>query len=116
MQPQLTVGQTLAFRLRANPTVKTDGKIRALDTEEAQIDWLVRKSEANGFALTAARTKGGDVIRFRTTRQFDTVLYIVTLEGMLRVTDAARLGEAMDSGIGRAKAFGCGMLSLARRT
>jgi CRISPR system Cascade subunit CasE len=38
----------------------------------------------------------------------------VRFDGVLRVTDAARLVEAVRSGIGPAKAFGFGLLSLRR--
>lgn len=54
-----------------------------------------------------------EVRRFR--RQEGTVtLGTAVFEGQLRVADVKRLREALMSGIGRAKAYGCGLMTLAR--
>jgi CRISPR system Cascade subunit CasE len=47
-------------------------------------------------------------------KQNDLLLRTVSFEGILEVRDPAKLEEALRSGIGRGKAFGCGLLSLAR--
>lgn len=112
--PRLSDGQCLAFRLHANPTVCRDGKRRALDTEEQQVAWLARKGGENGFRLLTVRTRGNTVVQFPTAAGFRTTLYGVTFDGALRITEAERFLSALESGIGSGKAFGFGLLSVAR--
>lgn len=73
------------------------------------VEWLVNRAEQNGFALdestisvSAYQQHGGK----RGQLRFSTV----DLAGDLVVTDAARFAAALSGGIGRAKAFGCGLL------
>ncbi len=49
--PTLREGQSLAFRLRANPTVKRDGQRWGLYEEREQRRWLARKAQMHGFEL-----------------------------------------------------------------
>jgi CRISPR system Cascade subunit CasE len=113
-------GQTLAFRLRANPTIKTKREGRpvrnGLFDEDAQQAWLVRKAEAGGFQIlsinSAAEGKiSGGVKRDETTHNL--TLLGVRFDGLLQVTDPDQLVEAVRHGIGSAKGFGFGLLSLA---
>jgi CRISPR system Cascade subunit CasE len=110
-------GQRLRFRLRANPTVKRDGKRVGLLTEDAQRGWLDRKSGESGFVVL-----GVQVVRegFATGRKPDgdhghVLTHLgVRYDGLLKVIDPGRLLEALRSGIGSGKAFGFGLLSLAK--
>jgi CRISPR system Cascade subunit CasE len=118
----LAPGQVLAFRLRANPTVKRkfesgDHKRVGLYGEEKQIEWLKRKGEQGGFRLLSARTSGQDVIQGRIRRngkRHDLKLLSIQFDGLLQVTDPDRLRESVQQGIGSGKALGFGLLSLAR--
>lgn len=132
----ITPGATLRFRLRANPTRRiatkagTDGERRngkrvELRTEAQQIDWLRRKGAAHGFEILSAITsttvpnvRVGDEGKSRGFRAngaarnsltFASVLF----EGTLSVTDAVTFRRALERGIGSAKAYGFGMLSVA---
>jgi len=113
----LARGQVLAFRLRANPTVKRDGKRHGLVREEDQMVWLRRKGEGGGFCVLAARAGnranvGGRIRRGRVTHKLR--LLAVQFDGLLQVTDSHRLHETVRRGIGSGKGFGFGLLSLAR--
>ena len=118
----LAAGQTLAFRLRANPTVKRkfesgDHKRVGLGREEDQIAWLRRKGETGGFRLLSAgasnqTTVGGRIRRNKQTHQLR--LLSVQFDGLLQVTDPDQLGETVKGGIGSGKGLGFGLLSLAR--
>lgn len=116
-------GQRCRFRLRANPTVKRKGHRHALMREEEQIRWLRGKGERHGFRLAGSghadlpdlivtsegRThgrKGSDEGEHRM------VHFAVRFDGVLEVTDPASLAVAVRDGIGSAKAFGFGLLSL----
>jgi len=117
-------GKVLRFRLRANPTVKRkrDGKPDAGSTrhglykEEDQIDWLKRKAGEAGFQLLNVNITQAGTLTSRVRRAANVqqqTYFGVTYEGLLRVSDARAFAEAISSGIGPAKAFGFGLLSVA---
>jgi CRISPR system Cascade subunit CasE len=136
--PAFCSGQRLRFRLRANPTRRAGkshlepafiGKrIPVIDTD-GQFAWLARKADSGGFRLVGPGGSGDAAPPDVTTSHADTVRsrkrgpdggkpvtidhYAVLFDGRLEVTDADRLAQTLAQGIGPAKAFGCGLLSLA---
>jgi CRISPR system Cascade subunit CasE len=120
----LTPGQALAFRLRANPTVKRkfpngDHKRVGIYDEPAQIEWLKRKGELGGFHLLAARAGSQDTVDgvvHRDEQKHQLNLFAVQFDGRLQVTDPDRLRETVRQGVGSGKGLGFGLLSLARPT
>lgn len=122
-------GQRLRFRLRANPiktikdnskgTVEKKGKtftktVRVpLLHEEQQQAWLERKLQ--DFAqLEMLLVQPEPVLYFRKGKEgrsgkIQTVLF----DGVLTVIDAEYFKKQIINGIGPAKAFGCGLLSIA---
>lgn len=131
-------GLRLRFRLRANPTRKIDtksgpdgrrrhGRRVELREESAQVAWLRRKGEQHGFALgpvhagpaawngrvmpgdkvTGARGEGSSAGRDQRM-----TFAAATFDGELVVTDAALFHAALEQGIGSAKAYGFGLLSV----
>lgn len=113
-QIRLDSGQRLAFRLHANPTVKRSGKRLGLYKEEEQLEWLTRKAQANGFELLNATARPAKLFKSHTSSGSETRHLGVIFNGILKVTDAAALALAVESGIGSAKGFGFGLISLAR--
>ena len=118
----LAPGQVLAFRLRANPTVKRrfnekDHKRVGIYDEQEQFAWLERKGELGGFRIVSARTGGQEDVE-RTIKQkgkkHKLKFAAVQFEGLLQVTDPERLRQTVRRGIGSGKGFGFGLLSLAR--
>lgn len=123
-------GQRLRFRLRANPikTIKDGSKgsvekkgktftktVRVpLLHEEQQQAWLERKLQA--FAqLETLIVQPEPVLYFRKAKEGRSgKIQTVMFDGVLTVTDAECLNSQIAKGIGPAKAFGCGLLSLAR--
>ena len=118
----LSEGQVLAFRLRANPTVKRrfnekDHKRVGIYREEEQIEWLKRKGQQGGFRLLSARTSDQDDVKgtiHRDGQKHPLKLAAVRFDGLLQVTDPERLRETVQQGVGSGKALGFGLLSLAR--
>ncbi len=113
-------GQTLQFRLVANPTIKKkrEGKKNSnrvpLVREERQLAWLQDKGVQHGFRLLhMAATAQAERKSWREKGQPPVTLYTVQFDGRLQITDAAKFQAAVQTGIGPAKAFGCGLLSLA---
>jgi CRISPR system Cascade subunit CasE len=103
------------FRLVANPTVTRAGKRIGLGGQSEQIAWLTRQAEKHGFAMTACLVASSDIISTQASKAAAAItLGRVCYEGVLTVQDPPRLAAAIKQGIGPAKAFGCGLLSLAK--
>ncbi len=112
----LNGGQLLAFRLRANPTVKRNGKRIPLFDDEQQQEWLERHAGAAGFQLmsvTAVPEGNQDTNKHSGASIMKMRHYAVRFDGLLQVTDPVACTDAVVAGIGPAKAFGFGLLSLA---
>lgn len=110
--PAINRGTALRFRLRANPTVTRQGKRLGLIRDEALQKWLIRWEDRIGARFISFNVidegylkgvKGKQGIRIKTAR----------FDGRLVVHDAEALISYMANGIGPAKGFGCGMLSIA---
>lgn len=108
------------------------GKRVELRREEDRLAWLARRGEAAGFRLAAVRLEpagrdvplaradpapsrrsGGCSTGQRSTSGDRLAFGIARFDGVLEVEDAERLRAAIAAGIGPAKAFGCGLLSIA---
>lgn len=130
----LAVGQVLAFRLRANPTTKKKTHQKEGDTkdypngirlgiakEEEQLAWLNRKAAACGFQVLQAQVRPDGLQVGRKTvevkgqpKQSYTMTHLaVQFDGLLQVIDPDLLAATVRAGIGAAKSFGFGLLSLA---
>lgn len=110
----VTQGQRCRFRLRANPSVKRDGKRWGLHDEVAQLAWLQRQGERLGFAVQGADVSQRERMQVSQPRSQQRITVdSVQFDGLLSVVDAALLRPVLLSGIGPAKALGLGMLSLA---
>ncbi len=123
-----TAEQTLAFRLVANPTKKEkregqkQGRRVALpdyttaDNEFTPArQWLARKGEQDGFKVLYATTEAFWLgLNRRGASKNGIPLYGVRYDGLLQVTNPDTLAEALTTGIGPAKAFGFGLLSVSR--
>jgi CRISPR system Cascade subunit CasE len=122
---RLEPGQHWRFRLHANPVRTTDGKISALAVD-GQKKWLSERAEKNGFSLATVDFDNEtyevfdvihrNILKFkkRLTDSSFVVLSVATYEGELIVNDKDLLKRTLCSGIGRAKAYGCGLLTLAK--
>jgi CRISPR system Cascade subunit CasE len=127
LSPRLTKDDILAFRLVANPTalIEKNGRTQRLGLFRAERgpdglptywDWLHRKAADSGFEVIEARDS---IFRLGGTDYASSIKHTiphrgVRFDGILRVTDVERLKETLAAGIGKAKAFGFGLLTLAR--
>lgn len=130
----LRPGQRWAFRLAANPTRyvpdKGGGRAKRLAhvTVAQQEQWLLERTERFGFGITTTVVPGpdGDIaipeveVTRRTTHAFSrngapdpVTVGTAQFDGRLEVHDAELLRRALVVGIGPAKAYGCGLLTLA---
>ncbi|MNP41961.1 CRISPR-associated endoribonuclease Cse3 [compost metagenome] len=106
-------GSRYRFRLQANPTVTRQGKRYGLLTEPEQLAWLGRQGERHGFVVPAALVSGSDLVASQKEGGVISVRR-VCYEGVLEVQQLDAFSRALTAGIGPAKAFGCGLLSVAR--
>jgi CRISPR system Cascade subunit CasE len=135
--------QRLRFRLRANPTKKIgssskeerlagkkeNGQRIALFREEDQVAWLLHKGEQGGFRIPGQWIEGKDGrntpnfrlevipegwVRCGKNGHSEGRFFAVRFEGHLEVTDPTLFQQTVADGIGSAKGFGFGLLSLAR--
>jgi CRISPR system Cascade subunit CasE len=113
----LSLGQMLRFRLRANPTVKKQGKRLGLREPAEQQAWLERKLREAGAELLECRFMPHEVTpshKHKTSENTPRQIHLgVLFEGALRVADPAALAAAVENGLGSAKGYGFGLLSLA---
>lgn len=106
--------QQYRFRLQANPTVTRAGKRYGLPGEAEQLAWLQRQGERHGFEVKSALVSASDVLDSQRKGSASIMVQRACFEGLLQVSSADDLRLALVNGIGPAKAFGCGLLSMAR--
>jgi CRISPR system Cascade subunit CasE len=136
--PVLTVGQNLMFDVRVNPVVsrKIEGKkngahhdvwmdakkkalannLNPLETEKLKIEyvvkWLLDRADRCGFSFDKDRLQITSYQQHRAIKKSaDDLLYsTIDYRGSLTVTDIEKFKYTLENGIGRSKAFGCGLL------
>ncbi len=119
---RITEGSRWHFRLRANPTIDKFSEhanrkmVMAIIGTLQQEEWLVKRSAKHGFSLKEGefRVTGSQWYDFRKGTQRQHVRMLgVTYEGILTVTDADAFRNILTHGIGREKAYGMGLLTIA---
>jgi CRISPR system Cascade subunit CasE len=108
----LVAGGGYRFRIHANPTVCRAGKRVGLADDGALLEWLRRQCAKAGSELKDAVIASKQRIHMRKPKSVIT-LQAVGFEGSMVVRDCDAMGAALRHGVGHAKAFGFGMLSLA---
>ena len=124
---RLRLGQIWRFRLCANPVRSSckekdkasgRGKVFAHVTQEQQRQWLLARVETCGFALeeNAFDIVHTQWLKFHKGRDGsrEIMLRTATFEGVLTISDLELFKQTLLFGIGRAKAYGCGLLTIAR--
>jgi CRISPR-associated protein, Cse3 family len=118
-KPALAPGQVLRFRLRANPTKrsKSTGKREGILKTEEQVEWLRKKGMNGGFEVCEVFTVDEGFAKDKMTDTDNaghhTNMLSVRFDGLLRVTDSDAFQSTLRDGIGSAKGFGFGLLSVA---
>lgn len=135
-QPRVEAGDQLAFELRANPVVtrRTDdgravrhdvvtdalahseGRVPRDQLErDAGLAWLARRAEASGFTFDPEQVRTGAYRKESFQRGAQRVRYsTLDFAGLLTVAEAERFGTVLRNGLGKARAFGCGLLLIRR--
>jgi CRISPR system Cascade subunit CasE len=140
---RLAVGDTWAFRLTANPVhhIRRPGDPKDARTRRAahvtpqhQLGWLLKRQEKAGFEVVRKPperrlTQHGDehevIVHDRLPLRFDkrddestertTVRFMrVTFDGRLRITNLDAFRRTLTQGLGKERAYGCGLMTLAQ--
>jgi CRISPR system Cascade subunit CasE len=113
-------GRRWAFRIVANPTwCEARSRKRLVHREpERQVEWLVRKGKQHGFVIPTSGEEPDvapspiPTLVGRKNAATKITVEAVRFDGHLVVTDPEAFTSAVVGGIGRAKAYGCGLISL----
>ncbi|WP_030144822.1 type I-E CRISPR-associated protein Cas6/Cse3/CasE [Spirillospora albida] len=133
---RLSAGDRWAFRLTANPVHSVRNKDGAPTKTTAhigprnQLRWLQQRQEQGGFRLVRKPGANGHqddlerhelLIHNRRQLSFKkkgmskpVTLVTVTYDGRLEVTDPEAFRRTLTQGLGKAKAYGCGLMTLAK--
>ncbi|MFF3113547.1 type I-E CRISPR-associated protein Cas6/Cse3/CasE [Kitasatospora sp. NPDC057904] len=118
----LRPGLHIRYRIAANPIRKPGRTTRELYQLKAVVplqgtaadDWWARQAEATGLRLGILHSSPLDASRGNRRSDQRPVQHNRTLfEGTAVITDAHRLRTRLADGIGKGKAYGCGLLSIA---
>ncbi|MDE1145776.1 MAG: type I-E CRISPR-associated protein Cas6/Cse3/CasE [Azospirillaceae bacterium] len=127
-------GAAYAFTLRANPAASVarpgarglrvdavmhartqkGGPLTVEEKEAAALAWLYARADRLGVAFEAERCAAAGYRKVTVPRKGapPAQFALVDYDGVLRVRDPGRLAEALRGGVGRARAYGCGLLLL----
>lgn len=125
---RLAKGDRYRFRTTLNPVRTHSGKHTPIFDRQAQTAWVATKLGTKGVSLNThspdldadesdVQITGTRNDRFTRAGSAGAIeLLKVTFEGSLTVTDPENLRHGLCHGIGRAKGYGCGLLTLAPAT
>lgn len=124
---RLAAGQRWGFRLTANPVRSGKATGEATQTRRfghvtalQQQQWLIDRAGRYGFAIETTSTGDADlIVHNRSVHRFQrggatVTLSTATYDGNLEVVDPDALRGALTGGIGPAKAYGCGLMTLVK--
>lgn len=123
---RLKPGQVWQFRLCANPVRSSfrekdsntgRGKVFAHVTHEQQKQWLLNRAKDYGFILDESLfdVVNSEWLKFNKGghKSHRISLHTASFEGVLTISDRQQFIDALRFGIGRAKAYGCGLMTIA---
>lgn len=142
-QPDIQIGDRLAFKLRVNPVVTREGEAGsrskrhdvvmdakhqmnwknlpegrrptlAYVAQKAGETWLRARAERLGCKFDDATLRADGYRTWRKHSAKSIELSMLDLEGCLTIADPARFADALLKGVGPAKGFGCGLLLVRR--
>ncbi len=115
IMPNITQGQRIPFRLQANPTIKREGKRHAIYADSDLMEWLLRQGDRHGFTCDPLGVQMVKLGKKHGQKRRQT-WHAVQFDGLLMVTNEEAFHAGLASGIGSAKGFGFGLLSIPYRS
>lgn len=105
------------FKTMVNPTYRANisRKLIPIKNRKAIGTWFCQRAPKSwGFDVCKEnlQVERVEVLSFKGKKQHQITISRATIQGVLRVTDRARFIQSFSQGIGRGRAFGCGLLQL----
>ncbi|WP_097460232.1 type I-E CRISPR-associated protein Cas6/Cse3/CasE [Mangrovitalea sediminis] len=105
------------FRVIVNPTRRDSAsrKLIPVKGREAIAEWFTeRASKSWGFSVSPEHLQVDkvEVLRFNDKHQHPVTLCQAHIQGQLQISDSTQFARSFSQGIGRARAFGCGLLQI----
>jgi CRISPR system Cascade subunit CasE len=105
------------FKVIVNPTRRDSAtrKLIPVKGREAIAEWFAHRAPQSwGFSLLPERLQVDkvDVLRFKDKAQRSVTICQAHVQGQLLITDQMQFRNSFMRGIGRARAFGCGLLQI----
>lgn len=100
-----------AFEVIINPTKRINGRLIPMKGKENIVTWFVLRSASWGFQTLSCEIIREKILCMKKDQKTITIKQ-ATLKGLLRVTDRPLFVQHFSQGLGRGKAFGCGLLQI----
>lgn len=112
---EIKVGNMFEFKITVAPTKTHNGKKISLGYSSA-LEWMSKKLSEFGASVKSGTLLqiGEECVRFKKNPHQEPYIYYRarTYTGILTVTDKEQFVKALTEGIGRQKAYGCGLLTI----
>lgn len=105
------------FKVNVNPTRRNNAsrKLIPVKGREAIAEWFAERAEQSwGFKIQRPQLQieNTDVLQFQDKNSRTITLAQALVQGVLEVTDREQFIDSFSRGIGRGRAFGCGLLQI----
>ena len=107
--PNFINGMAFNFDATVNPVKTNNGKRFAILKYDELLEWMQRQGSNNGFSLLDFSERGHHKYIVNGEPMFG-----VNLSGVLQVNDPDKFKHVVLNGIGKAKAYGMGLLRITR--
>ena len=109
--------QEYRFNVIVNPTRRDSAtrKLVAVKGREEVAQWFIERSVKSwGFEVVVQNLQVDkiEVLQFKDKQKRNVTIGQAHVQGMLRITDEALFANSFTQGIGRARAYGCGLLQI----
>jgi CRISPR system Cascade subunit CasE len=105
------------FKIIVNPTRRDNvsRKLIPIRGREAVAQWFAERATASwGFSVSTKHLQVDriDVLQFKDKEQHDVTVAQAHVQGLLRISDKTQFQNSFAQGVGRARAYGCGLLHI----
>lgn len=117
ISPDFLQHDAYRFKVVVNPTRRDNAsrKLVPVKGRDAIAQWFMERAQASwGFSLVPSQLQvdSTDVLSFKDKSQRQITLAQAQVQGVLQVTDRQQFIQSFSQGIGRGRAFGCGLLQI----
>jgi CRISPR system Cascade subunit CasE len=117
IQPNFLQHKKYRFKVIVNPTTRNSAsrKLVPVKGHEPIREWFAQRAEKSwGFKVNYPQLQldSVDVLQFEGKNRSAITLAQAQIQGLLEVTDQRQFEQSFARGIGRGRAFGCGLLQI----